>query len=49
MTATATSVVTTGVKRAVRKKLFARASGELRSNAAPSEAPMDSGTPTATK
>ena len=49
MTATATSVVTTGAKSAVRKKALKRTSLECRSRAAPKEAAIDSGTPMTTK
>ena len=49
MTATATSVVTTGANSAVRKKPLKRASFECSSSAAPSDAAIDSGTPTTTK
>ena len=47
--ATATSVVTTGAKRATRKNDLKRASFEFNSSAAPSETAIDSGTPTTTK
>jgi hypothetical protein len=49
MTATATSVVTTGANSAVRKNGLNQATREFSSSAAPSEAPIDNGTPTATK
>jgi hypothetical protein len=49
ITATATTVVTTGAKNAVRKNALNRPSLECSSNAAPSDNATDSGTPTMTK
>jgi len=49
MTATATSVVTTGANSAVRKNALKRTSGDCSNTAQPSERAIDSGTPTTTK
>jgi hypothetical protein len=49
MTATATSVVTTGAKSAVRNAAWNRVTLEWRRSAVPNDTPIDSGTPTTTK
>ena len=49
ITATATTVVTTGAKYAVRKNGLKRLRRESSSIAAPSDTAIDSGTPTTTK
>src|SRR5690348_8809935 len=49
ITATATTVVTTGANSAVRNSGFIRAAEEFSSSAVPSETSIESGTPTTTK